>query len=87
MIFYDSFWILVNASWDGPVQTIEKEETIQEANEEAAAAQDDSQINQNRVDDESMFMELVWKIFSNFRTINWKTGPPFDAKYGQRFIH
>jgi hypothetical protein len=46
---------LVYSSWDGPVQTIEREETIQEANNEAAAAaQDDSvQINHNRVDEES----------------------------------
>lgn len=34
------------------MQTIEREETIQEANEEAAAIQDDSsQINNNRVDE------------------------------------
>ncbi|KAI6184060.1 hypothetical protein M3Y97_00555800 [Aphelenchoides bicaudatus] len=49
---------LALASWDSPVVSIDREETIQEANEEAASAKNDvSQIDQNRVDEEKATIE------------------------------
>ncbi|KAI6172135.1 hypothetical protein M3Y98_00939600 [Aphelenchoides besseyi] len=67
-----------SASWDGPVQTIEREETIQSANS-AAAAQDDSpadhRLNHNRVEEEveTTRTTILRSAAHSFANIQWIT--------------